>query len=91
LFEFSFTNRADAIYTKAELVVDDEGNPQKLPWEDWRLGDDLDTSGWMRATAPSGDASFEGTVGWSGELGHGVRAPEPAQAERDKSVRVVER
>jgi NADH-quinone oxidoreductase subunit I len=91
LFEFSFTNRADAIYTKTELVVDDEGDPQKLPWEDWRLGDDLDTSGWMRATAPSGDASFEGTVGWSGELGHGVRAPEPAQAERDKSVRVVER
>jgi NADH-quinone oxidoreductase subunit I len=25
LFEFSFTNRADAIYTKAELVVDDQG------------------------------------------------------------------
>ena len=26
LFEFSFTNRADAIYTKAELVVDDDGH-----------------------------------------------------------------
>ena len=39
LFEFSFTNRQDAIYTKAELVVDDEGLPQQLPWEDWR---DLD-------------------------------------------------
>mgnify|MGYP000665189748 CR=1 FL=1 len=25
LFEFSFTNRQDAIYTKAELVVDDDG------------------------------------------------------------------
>ena len=25
LFEFSFTNRRDAIYTKAELVVDDDG------------------------------------------------------------------
>ena len=35
LFEFSFTNRADAIYTKAELVVDDDGLPQQLPWEDW--------------------------------------------------------
>jgi NADH-quinone oxidoreductase subunit I len=30
----------------------------------------------MRATAPSGDASFQGVVGWSGELGYGVRAPE---------------
>ena len=38
LFEFSFTNRQDAIYTKAELVVDDDGKPQQLPWEDWRDG-----------------------------------------------------
>jgi len=93
LFEFSFTNRNDAIYTKAELVVDDDGKPQKLPWEDWREGDDLLTSGWMRATSPSGDATFEGEVGWSGELGYGVRAPEPEQTERDreKTVRVVER
>ncbi len=83
LFEFSFTNRKDAIYTKAELVVDDDGKPQKLPWEDWREGDDVLTSGWMRATSPSGDATFEGQVGWSGELGYGVRAPEPEQAERD--------
>ena len=35
LFEFSFTNRDDAIYTKAELVVDDDGRPRQLPWEDW--------------------------------------------------------
>ena len=83
LFEFSFTNRKDAIYTKTELLVDDAGNPRQLPWEDWRPGDERLTSGWMRATAPSGDASFEGSVGWSGELGHGVRAPEPGQgAER---------
>jgi NADH-quinone oxidoreductase subunit I len=83
LFEFSFTNRQDAIYTKTELVVGDDGKPQKLPWEDWREGDDVLTSGWMRATAPSGDASFEGREGWSGELGVGVRKSEPAQAERD--------
>jgi len=76
LFEFSFTNRRDAVYTKAELVVDDEGKPQHMPWEDWREGEDLLTSGWMRATAPSGDASFVGEVGWSGELGYGVRAAE---------------
>ena len=42
LFEFSFTNRRDAIYTKAELLVDDEGRPQRLPWEDWREGEDAD-------------------------------------------------
>ena len=34
----------------------------------------------MRATAPSGDADFEGVVAWSGELGYGVRPPEPGQA-----------
>jgi NADH-quinone oxidoreductase subunit I len=37
----------------------------------------------MRATSPSGNAEFEGVVAWSGELGYGVRAPEPAQSERD--------
>ena len=79
LFEFSFTNRADAIYTKTELVVDDTGMPRKMPWEDWRDGEDLLTSGWMRATSPSGDADFIGEVGWSGELGYGVRKPEGPQ------------
>src|SRR5271167_4694615 len=82
LFEFSFTNRSDAIYTKAELVVDDNGLPQRLPWEDWREGDDLHTSGWMRATSPGGAAAFEGQVQWSGELGFGVRAPEGGQSGR---------
>ena len=95
LFEFSFTNRQDAIYTKNELLVDDDGKPKQMPWEDWRDGDDLLTSGWMRATSPSGDATFEGQVGWSGELGYGVREPEPTQnvrdASRDKTVRRVER
>jgi NADH-quinone oxidoreductase subunit I len=84
LFEFSFTNRRDAIYTKAELLVDDEGKPQRMPWEDWRDGEDLLTSGWMRATSPSGDSTFEGRVGWSSELGYGTRAPEPAQEARDR-------
>ena len=83
MFEFSFTNRADAIYTKAELVVDDAGLPQRLPWEDWRPGEDLNTSAWMRATAPSGSAEFEGVVGWSGELGYGMRAPEADQEAKD--------
>ena len=34
----------------------------------------------MRATAPSGQAVYEGRVGWSGELGFGVRAPEVGQS-----------
>jgi NADH-quinone oxidoreductase subunit I len=80
LMEFSFTNRNDAIYTKDELLVDDDGKPQRLPWEDWREGDDLYTSGWMRATSPSGSAETEGRVQWSGELGYGVRSPESGQA-----------
>ena len=82
LFEFSFTNRSDAIYTKDELVVNDDGTPKKLPWEDWREGDDLMTSGWMRATSPSGNAAYEGEVQWAGELGYGVRAPEGGQSGR---------
>ena len=81
LFEFSFTDRKDAIYTKAELLVGDDGRPRKLAWEDWREGDDVHTSAWVRATSPSGDASFEGRVQWSGELGYGVRPPETGQSE----------
>ena len=81
MFEFAFTNRADAIYTKSELLVDDDGHPQKMPWENWDGGFDAAsaTSGWMRATAPGGDANFEGVVAWSGELGYGVRQPEGGQ------------
>jgi NADH-quinone oxidoreductase subunit I len=80
LFEFSFTNRNDAIYTKTELLVDGTtGKPQFLPWEDWREGEDLFTSAWMRATSPAGSAEFEGKVAWSGELGYGVRQPEMGQ------------
>ena len=80
LFEFSFTNRSDAIYTKDELLVDDGGLPRQLPWEDWRPGEDELTSGWMRATSPAGDHRYEGTVHWAGELGYGVRSPEAGQS-----------
>ncbi len=80
LFEFSFTNRDDAIYTRDELIVDDSGKPKQLPWEDWREGDDEHTSAWMRATASVGDPDYEGKALWSGELGYGVRAPEGGQA-----------
>ena len=86
LFEFSFTNRDDAIYTKDELLVGDDGKPKFLPWEDWRPGDDEHTSGWMRATSSSGKASYEGTVGWAGELGYGVRAPELGQSVDERAA-----
>ncbi|MGQ0616974.1 MAG: NADH-quinone oxidoreductase subunit NuoI [Acidimicrobiia bacterium] len=88
LFEFSFSNRQDAIYTRDELVVDDEGKPRQLSWEDWREGDDEHTSAWMRATSSSGDASYEDRVAWAGELGYGVRPPERGQMAEitDKTV-----
>src|SRR3954465_12285821 len=88
LFEFSFTNRQDAIYTKAELLVDDEGNPKHLPWEDWSDAETAHprTSQWVRATAPHGDASYENRVAWSGELGWGIRPPELGQAGEDAAV-----
>jgi NADH-quinone oxidoreductase subunit I len=98
LFEFSFSNRDDAIYTKAELLVDDAGEPQHLPWEDWKAGDGKNTSGWLRATSPAGSAAMEGRPLWSGELGHGVRPAAPGQsdpqspdvhADNDQSVREV--
>ena len=79
LFEFSFTNRSDAIYTKDELLVDDRGMPKHLPWEDWRPGEEEHTSAWVRATSPSGAAEYVGRVAWSGELGFGVRASEGGQ------------
>jgi NADH-quinone oxidoreductase subunit I len=93
MFEFSFTNRKDAIYTKTELVVDDAGKPQRLAWEDWRDGEDLQTSGWMRATSPSGDSHFIGEVGWSNELGYGLRAAEAPQhvADATKTVKTISR
>lgn len=85
LFEFSFTNRKDAIYTKDDLLVGTDGLPQHLPWEDWRPGEDQHTSAWMRATAPSGDKNFIGLVAWSGELGYGVRAAETTQPDESRA------
>ena len=90
LFEFSFTNRKDAIYTKNELLVGDDGKPKHLPWEDWRPAEDQHTSAWMRATAPAGDASFVGVVSWAGELGYGVRAAEAEQRRADSRDAAVD-
>jgi NADH-quinone oxidoreductase subunit I len=80
LFEFSFPRREDAIYTKRELLVDDDGRARRQPWELWLGGEDDDTSAWMRATSSSGNAAYEGRVAWFAELGFGVRAPERGQA-----------
>ena len=83
LFEFSFTNRQDAIYTQNQLLVGDDGNPQKMPWEDWKETRTDVTSEWMRATAPAGSAEQENQVLWSGDLGHGIRPPEVGQHGED--------
>jgi NADH-quinone oxidoreductase subunit I len=66
-------------------VVDDDGQPQRLPWEDWSDAATVvpHTSAWVRATAPSGSAAYEGQVAWSGELGFGVKEPELGQAHED--------
>ena len=79
-FEFAFANRDDAIYTKDELLVDDEGRARRLPWELWLGNEDEQTSAWMRATSSSGDAGYEGKVSWSAELGFGIRPPEKGQS-----------
>jgi NADH-quinone oxidoreductase subunit I len=81
LFEFSFANRDDAIYTKNELLVDDDGRARRQPWEHWIGDEDDQTSAWMRVTSPSGVAAYEGQVQWSGELGYGVRDAEAGQSE----------
>ena len=83
MFEFSFTNRSDAIYTKAELVVDDDGRPRAQPWEDWNETSIEATSAWARATSPGGTAEYQSRPGWSAELGFGLRPGEGSQEERD--------
>ncbi|HEX8802578.1 MAG TPA: NADH-quinone oxidoreductase subunit NuoI [Acidimicrobiales bacterium] len=54
LFEYSWTDRADAIYTKDQLLVDEDGRPRHQPHEDWRPEDEQHVAEWMRATAPNG-------------------------------------
>src|SRR5690349_16056342 len=84
MLEFSWNNRNDAIYTKEQLLVDDDGEPRHQPWELWREGESDRMSEWMRVTSPSGVADYEGHVHWSGELGRGVASPPPAQDDLDR-------
>lgn len=83
LFEFSFTDRGDAIFGKDLLLVDPDGTPRHEG--DWYDPESLtESGGWMRATSPSGAADYEGIPGWSGDAGHGVRPAELGQKAGDQ-------
>ncbi len=87
LFEMSTTNRDDAIYTKTELLVEEDGTPNHM-FDSDKFADFEELAqadGWMRATAPQGRAAYEGLVGWSGSAGIGVRPPEKGQSAPDPS------
>jgi NADH-quinone oxidoreductase subunit I len=83
LFEFSTTNREDAIYTRTELLMDAEGNvPHPQPPSRLIDLDDLhDADGWMRATASAGRAAYEGIEAWTPTAGVGLRPAERGQTE----------
>ena len=80
LFEFSFTNRADAIYTKDQLLVDDDGRARRhavgaVARRRGRPHERVDARDRRRPAS----RAYEGRVSWSGELGFGVRPPEHGQ------------
>jgi len=82
LFEMSVTNRQDAIYTRTELLMESDGSVPH-PQPDSILidkGELLQADGWMRATAPSGRAAYEGIPAWTPTLGAGLRPPEKGQS-----------
>ncbi len=85
LFEFSTTNRQDAIYTRDELLMDREGNvPHMFPDDPIADYSELDTAdGWMRATAPAGRTAYQGVQMWQGTPGAASWDPEPTQDEID--------
>lgn len=85
LFEMSTTNRSDAIYTKNELLMNADGEVPHM-FADDKLANyaELDAAdGWMRATAPSGIAAYEGVRQWQGTPGPAEWDPEPDQDTRD--------
>jgi len=88
LFEFSVTDRDDAIYGKEELLVDADGTPNHpqpegplIDLNDLKIAD-----GWMRATSPSGRAAYEGVEGWTPSAGVGLRPAELGQTSDAKSL-----
>lgn len=87
LFEFSVTEREDAIYTKTELLVEPDGTPNHgqpdgplIDINELRLAD-----GWMRATASAGRAEYEGVAGWTASAGVGLRPAERGQSDGDET------
>lgn len=86
LFEMSTTSRADAIYTKDELLMNERGQvPHMFPNDHLADEDELLTAdGWVRATAPAGKASYEGVQMWQGTPGPASWAPEPDQDQLDR-------
>ena len=87
LFEMSTTNRSDAIYTKQELLMRPDGSvPHMFPDDPLADMNELNSAdGWVRATAPSGYAEYEGIKMWQGTPGSGDWSPEPSQDEIDST------
>lgn len=85
LFEMSTTNRQDAIYTKTELLVGEDGTPAHMFPDDplANLQELVNADGWMRATAPQGRAAYTGVEAWTPSAGVGLRPPEPPQTEKE--------
>lgn len=81
LFEFSTTNRDDAIYTRETLLMDEKGNvPHMFPDDPLIDPKELLTAdGWVRATAPAGMAAYEGVRMWQRTAGPADWSPEPSQ------------
>jgi NADH-quinone oxidoreductase subunit I len=85
LFEFSTTNREDAIFTRETLLMGRDGAVPH-PFPDDRLAQHkelLTADGWLRATASSGVAAYEGVKGWQDTPGPASWDPEPPQAVAD--------
>lgn len=87
LFEMSATSREDAIYTKETLLMDERGRvPHMFPEDHLADLDELDRAdGWLRATASSGVAAYQGEVMWQGTPGPGDWSPEPSQETGDRA------
>lgn len=81
LFEMSTTNREDAIYTRDELLMNRDGSvPHMFPDDPLAdLDELLVADGWVRATASSGMAAYEGVEAWQATPGPADWAPEPSQ------------
>ena len=82
LFEMSVTDRNEALYTKDELLVGEDGTPNH-PQPDGPLIDLNELTiadGWMRATSPAGRAAYEGIPGWTASAGVGLRPAERGQS-----------